>query len=222
MAITKTIFTGATVADQASEILAWLQANAADYFDSITYDSENSTIICSEGGLAALVLGFASAQSSITIYSANGTYARTYNSNQKFDYGVVTSSGIYLVMADTRANHVVVTKNNNGQLFMAAKITPGSSTNTSHLYICDFYNSPTTGTTGNNLPYIFSTSFSGFEAAVAYSSELTSLTPIVALDYPSYTPNVFLEFFNEYSGVAGKVIIGDTEYFSNGYIAMKG
>ena len=222
MAITKTIFTGATVADQASEILAWLQANAADYFDSITYDSENGAIICSVDGQAALVLGFSSGQKCITIYSKIGTDAAGASTNVRFAYGIATPTAVYLVTADSKANQVIVTKNNSNQLFMAAKLTPVGSSNSTHLYICDFYNSPTTSSVSNGLPNIFSSTFTNFDGSVAFGSALTSLTPIVALDCPSYTPNVFLEFFNEYSGVAGKVIIGDTEYFSNGYIAMKG
>lgn len=217
MAITKTIFTGATAAAQAPEILAWLQANAADYFDSITYDSETGTIICSEDGQAALVLGFSSNQNCIRIYSRNGATAAGSAKGVRFAYGIATSTAIFLACADQQANQLVITKNDNGQLFMAAKITPILSTNSTHLYICDFYNSPST-----SIPYIFSSNYISFDASIAFSLKLTSLTPIVALDCPSYTPNVYLEFFNEYSGVAGKVIIGDTEYFSNGYIALKG
>lgn len=217
MAITKTIFTGATVADQASEVLAWLQANATTYFDSITYNSETSTIICEKEDEVALVLGFASGKKCIQIYARNGATASGGASNIKFTYGVVTSTAIYLVTADTRANSVVITKNANNQLFMIAKLTPTTGA-TTHLHIVDFYNS----TTDTDIPYIFSINYTMFDSSIAYGSALTSLTPIPALDYPSYAPNVYFEFFNEYNGISGKIIIGDTEYFSNGYLALKG
>lgn len=218
MAITKTIFTGATVADQAPEVLAWLQANATDYFDSITYNSETSKIICSKDNVVALALGFTTGIYSIEIFAKNGASAHQGKQNVKFAYGITTSTAIYLVYADDHANSVVITKSNNDELFMIAKLTPATSSNPTHLYITDFNNSPTETT----IPYIFSSNYTTFDTSIAYGAALTSLTPIPALDYYSYAPNVFLEFFNEYNGVSGKVIIGDTEYFSNGYIALKG
>jgi hypothetical protein len=218
MAITKTIFTGATVADNASEVLTWLQANGTTYFDSITFDNETSTIICEKADEAALVLGFASGQKCIQIYARNGATASGGASNIKFAYGVTTSTAIYLVTADTKANSVVITKNANNQLFMIAKLTPATGSNPTHLYIVDFYNS----TTATDIPYIFTSNYTTFDTSIAYGSALTSLTPIPALDYPSYAPNVYFEFFNEYNGISGKIIIGDTEYFSNGYLALKG
>ena len=217
MAITKTIFTGATVADQASEVLAWLQANATTYFDSITYNSETSKIICSKDSVVALALGFTTGIYSIEIFAKNGASAHQGKQNVKFAYGVATPTAIYLVAADNQANAVVITKSNNNELFIIAKLTPATQSNPTHLYITDFENSPSV-----DIPYIFSSEFTKFNTSIAYGSALTSLTPIPALDYPSYAPNVYFEFFNEYNGISGKIIIGDTEYFSNGYIALKG
>ena len=36
MSITKHVFTGTSLEAQASEMLSWLQANATDFFDSIS------------------------------------------------------------------------------------------------------------------------------------------------------------------------------------------
>lgn len=51
---------------------------------------------------------------------------------------------------------------------------------------------------------------------------LTTLTPLVLKDNPSYTPNLYIMRFAEHRGNVGKLIINGEEYFSNGYLALKG
>lgn len=56
MAIEKTMFTGQTLAAQKSELLAYLQENAADYFDTIEADASGN-ISCYVGETVALLIG---------------------------------------------------------------------------------------------------------------------------------------------------------------------
>lgn len=231
MAITKTIFTGATVADQASEVLAWLQANATTYFDSITYNSETSTIICEKDSEVALVLYF--------IHDTNNTFlAKAYLKNGNsanlsraggtaflYNYGIVTSYGIILFLGDNSnySDWIFITKTQSDSLCITLLGAGGVGTATAPsgtAFISgDFENSL------NYNSYVSGGSTSGATTVKNWLSQaayLTGLLPLTMVDCPSYTPNFYIERFNEYTGIVGKMIIGNDEYFSNGYIAMKG
>lgn len=144
MAITKTVFTAATLGTQAPEVLAWLQANAADYFDSITYDEGSLEIKCSVGDKTALTIKF-SGSYRFNLLLANGTTVSSYASSDPLDYGIVTDNGIiihYNYPTGTTGTWLFITKSDSDSLIMAAMFSMSSYATTSVFYAGDFFNSP--------------------------------------------------------------------------------
>lgn len=230
MAITKTNFLGTTLEAQVSEVLTWLQANATAYFDTIEYNSETSCILCTVDGVVALELHFEHTTAALTkAFLKNGVsmnIIRNTSSTFLYKYAVSTSNGFALYLGES-ANYedwIIITKNNNNDLYIALLGTVYESTasaglNTTAFVTGDFENSFTftkwvNGSSG--------TGAASVKNWLGTSAALTSLVPLVSGDCPTYTPNLFITRFSEHLGVIGKVIIGDTEYFSNGYIALKG
>lgn len=229
MAITKTNFLGTTLEAQVSEVLAWLQANATAYFDTIEYNSETSCIVCTVDGVVALELHFEHTTTVITkAFLKNGVgvnILRATVSTFLYQYAISTSNGFALYLGNS-ANYedwIFVSKNNNNELYIAllGSVYESVTTNVGNTVF-------TTGDFENSFTFtkwIFGSSSSGATSVknwLGASAALTSLVPLVSGDCPTYTPNLFITRFSEHLGVIGKVIIGDTEYFSNGYIAMKG
>jgi len=108
MAINKTIFT-ADRTTQKSEILAWLQANATDYFDQIAENSGNIECLLENGA-------------KLTFYgSSTLKYTKA---------GIVTSKGLMIVGANssTTDNILIVSKTNNEKtaISMFASSSSGS------------------------------------------------------------------------------------------------
>lgn len=229
MAITKTNFLGTTLEAQVSEVLSWLQANATAYFDTIEYNNETSCILCSIDGVVALELHFEHTTVVITkAFLKNGVginILRNTTSAFLYKYAISTSNGLalYLGVSENYEDWIFISKNNNNELYIALLgsvfESTGAAYNSTSFVTGDFENS-----------FAFKTWISGASGSGAVyvknwlgtSAALTSLVPLVSDDCPTYTPNLFITRFSEHLGVIGKVIIGDTEYFSNGYIALKG
>lgn len=229
MAITKTNFLGTTLEAQVSEVLAWLQANATAYFDTIEYNSETSCILCTVDGVVALELHFEHTTTDIAKASLkNGNYMHILRATATaflYKYAISTSTGFALYLG-TNPNYedwIFISKNNNNELYIALLGSVSGSTGTA-------YNSTAFVTGDFENSFAFTTWVNGASGSGAVavknwlgtSAALTSLVPLVSDDCPTYTPNLFITRFSEHLGVIGKVIIGDTEYFSNGYIALKG
>lgn len=229
MAITKTNFLGTTLDAQASEVLAWLQANATSYFDTIEYNSETSCILCTVDGAVVLELHFEHTTTDIAKASLkNGNYMHILRATATeflYKYAISTSTGFALYLG-TNPNYedwIFISKNNNNELYIAllgaVYETVSSTTGGTAFATGDFENSYGFKT------WVSGASTSGANAVknwLGASANLTSLVPLVSDDCPTYTPNLYITRFSEHLGVIGKVIIGDTEYFSNGYIALKG
>ena len=130
MAITKTVFTGATLAANAPEVLAFLQANAAGYFDSITAD-ENGNVICSIDEVDVMKIGFdGTMKTKLTL--ANGesienNNATGGNGTRPFTYGYACAGGVMLW--DSGGSNIIITKSDGGSTALAAVMH--NTTNTS-------------------------------------------------------------------------------------------
>jgi len=229
MAITKTNFLGTTLEAQASEVLAWLQANATAYFDTIEYNSETSCIVCTVDGVVALEFHFEHTTTVITkAFLKNGVGVNILRSTSTaflYKYAISTSNGFALYLGENPnyEDWIFISKNNNNELYIALLgavfESVSSATGNTAFVTGDFENSFTF------TKWVSGGSTSGATAVknwLGTSANLTSLVPLVSGDCPTYTPNLFITRFSEHLGVIGKVIIGDTEYFSNGYIALKG
>lgn len=222
MAITKTTFTGATITEQEPEILAWLQANATEYFDIIVRDDETTpSIVCSVGDKVALTLVF---QSSIAnrfyVKLANEAEISSYGTLTKYNYGVVTDHGVainYSYPNSTTGTTLFITKSDSDSLIMTMMCTTSNSSNTAHFYAGDFSNSAAWH------DYFGADNSSDiWGELVSVPAGLTTLTPICLAGCESYTPNLFLMRFSQFVGVEGKLTINGEEYWSNGYLALKG
>lgn len=218
MAITKTVFTGTSKSTQAPEVLAWMQANATDFFDSFSTNSDGD-ITCTYDGTAALVLGFNPSGSTkdATLKLANNNTLATQASNLIWDYGVATSTGFILVSrgaSNDIKTYLYVTKTDEGNT--AIFITCNTTDNYGHFHGGDIKNSL-------NWADYFGREDDIMTAVPIWSSpaSLTTLTPVCINGHSAYTPNLYYMRFSEYPGIAGKLSIDAVEYYSTGYLALK-
>lgn len=187
MAIVKTTFTGTTLADNAPEVLSYLQTNATDYFDSITAD-EGGNVSCIINGVTVLYLAFdGTAVTSISL--ANGTsVSATATGTKYYTKAYKTSNGIMLVDADGRT--IVICKSNDDTTSIIACIRSGSSSSTSHLLYF--------GDIANNATWCRPLSGKGSGRTVrdsyimAFEAEFTSLTNVILGDGGTLAKNVYM------------------------------
>ena len=227
MAIVKTQFRNDDLALQAPEVLAWLQANATEYFNSITYDSNNSKIVCEIGETKALEVFF-TGTTAFTAYLNNGVSFSGMRGATPglFLTGVVCSNGICLNYYNTspatsneraRYNDVIITKDNNGDVTFVSFHQETTGTGAGMHF--------TSGTFTN---FAFNDWYGGFSPADAIASgknmgiqtTLSSLIPMVDKTYPIYTPNCYRLYFNQYFGTEGQFTIDGTNYYTTGFVAI--
>lgn len=228
MAIVKTQFRNDSLALQASEVLAWLRTTATEYFDTITYDSDNSKIVCEIGLLPALEIFF-TGDTAFTAYLNNGASfsGKRGNTPGLFLTGVSCNNGICLNYYNSgpgstfderaRYNDIVITKDNNNDVTFVS------------------YHQETTGTSagmhftsGTFTKFTFNDWFGGISPEVATASgkymgcqaALSSLIPMVDKTYPIYTPNCYRLYFNQYYGIEGQFTIDGTNYYTTGFVAI--
>lgn len=225
MAIVKTQFRNDDLALQAPEVLAWLQANATEYFDSITYDSDNSKIVCEIGEAKALEVFF-TGTTAFTAYLNNGVSFSGMRGSTPglFLTGVTCSNGICLNYKNNapsqeraRYNDIIITKDNNGDVTFVSyhQETTGSSAGI-HF------------TSGTFTKFAFNDWFGSITPTEAVTSgeymgiqsALSSLIPMVDKTYPIYTPNCYRLYFNQYFATEGQFTIDGTNYYTTGFVAI--
>lgn len=214
MSITKHVFTGTSLEAQASEMLSWLQANATDFFDSISMAS--NVITCSKDGVNALVLSFNDTEKDITMTLANGVSISPDSIGVLYNYAVKTSTGILLNSPGTHdfPTHLFITKTNNNDLAFAFT---AYTDNYGHFFMGDFSKS-------SHFDDVYGQSdqiYSDYVAHWGITSSLTTLTPLCIKSSATYTPDLNFMRFCEFPQIEGKISIGGVEYYSNGYLALK-
>lgn len=214
MAINKTYFTGSTSGANYTEVLAWLQANASDYFDEITGDG--TYISCNIATVTALKLDFTSSGYLFTITTNNGKYVQEYKgwSDSRFAAAQKTDSGIFLFLSEV--SNIFITKTDSGSVFFAG-ISRTDSSNCA-VYMCDFSNS-------SKITQGLSTDASNFGANPVYfgvyPESKTAIVQVVS-DGGTHCENLFLVPFTQYAGQSDVVIdIDGTKYVYNGIFALK-
>lgn len=225
MAITKTLFRNDSLALQAPEILTWLQTNATEYFDNITYDSDNSKIVCEIGLLTAIEIFF-TGTTAFTAYLSNGNSISCVRSDQShpaiFVAGIATKNGLCIsyenkALSTPRTNYLIITKDNNGDVTFISHGQSAAATTQ--------YNRLRTGTFTKfnwNDWYGSATAAQMYESGGFMGSQagLTSLIPFTDSTYPIYTPNCYKLNFNQYFGAEGQFTIDGASYYTTGYIAL--
>lgn len=225
MAIVKTTFTGTTLADNAPEVLSYLQTNATDYFDSITAD-EGGNVSCIIDGVTVLYLGFdGTAVTSISL--ANGTsVSATDSGTTYYTKAYKTSNGIMLV--DAGGRNIVICKSNHDTTSIIACIRSGSISSTSHyLYFGDIANN---ATWYHPLSSKSTAKYVRDSYVMVYAAEFTSLTNVILGDGGTLAKNVYMTspYTEREASAAGspniivqQLTINNKNYLYDGLIAIE-
>lgn len=126
MAIEKTTFMTTTLTERQTEVYNWLTANATDYFETITNDTENKKIICTFAGCETAKTEFYFGENTYmaSLFLENGTkYASSnfvhFYTRYKVCEAIKTSYGIYLVSEEnimtsssSSMGALIISKNN--------------------------------------------------------------------------------------------------------------
>jgi len=218
MAIVKTTFTGQTLAAQASELLAYLQENAADYFDTIEADSSGN-ISCYVGETVALLIGM-NGTTARKVTLANGNAVQSVNGSftspnaALWQYAKKTANGVLLVSvasmnSSTNYGKTVffITKNEGGDTCIVGSVVNGDISAVRRTYFfADIKNDTTIFTPVSNAAD-FST--------LSRSMTTTSLTPVVFTGGHN-APKVYIATFNQFALTECDVNINGKSYASDG------
>lgn len=202
MAIEKTVFINSGGVNQASEIAAWLRANASEFFDEIeVYTNDEPIVYCGiDAGMAIRINTNVRAKAAVRI--KNGSMRTMDSTSYAWQYGVKTSKGIAVYNTDGFC--IMATKSNGDTVSVALK--EGIQ------YSCADYDN--------------STKFITFTAPARVDntwtkSGMTVLAPIVNTDALTYADGLYLQVFSQYPGVEGIITINGKQYYTDGVLALE-
>ena len=219
MAIVKTTFDSGS--SNISQVAAWLQANATDYFDEITL--ANSIITCTKDGHTALEIRDTS-DSRYTFYTSSGQVLGVLGYQRPL-FGVLTSKGLFIRSVGLpnssyyNMDDIFITKTDSGELafVMIALISEGS--NSYARYYAFAFDAPSityylsSGTSPE--PYYIPKYLTFFD------DYKTAMSNVVCKNTDSYTPDVYRLTHSEYSyDTTGIITLDDKQYFTNGCFVL--
>ena len=222
MAIEKTMFTGQTLAEQATELLTYLQENAADYFDTIEADASGN-ISCYVGDTVALLIGM-DGTTARKVTLANGNAVQCVNGSfvspnaALWQYAKKTANGVLLVSvalmnSSTNYGKVVffITKNEGGDTCIVGAVINGEISNVRRTYFfADIKNDTTIFT-----PVSYAADFS----TLSRSMTVTALTPVV-FNGGHYAPKAYIATFNQFALTECDISINGKSYASDGVCVL--
>lgn len=221
MAIEKTTFTMTEISNSAAstEILAWLQANASEYFTSITSTESNNDningVACKIGDLTAIALYPSSTNTGYTTALRLGSgLSLRHNGTQKFPCAYKTSKGV--VLFDNAHKPIFITKDKNTNNTIALACLNMVTYNYAYV-AADFIN-------GEELLRINSGSSSYYElrTKATIPAGATAMCPIIFGATGSYNEGLFLAKFNQNVNATECIIgIGEKQYIFDGAIALE-
>ena len=204
MAVNKTIFTADRTA-QKSEILAWLQANATDYFDEIAENSGNIECLLENG--AKLTFVFDDTAVVYKIDSKTGNSHSIYGSSalKYTKAGVVTSKGLMLIGAGTSNidNILIISKTGENKPCISGQVKTSSSASSFNNCFIDLEND--SDWLSNSVQ--------------KYLTSITSLSP-VCFACGTYCEHVFLTPFTQFENTC-IMQINSKKYAYGGYLALE-
>ena len=215
MAIVKTTFTSVTQSANAPEVLAWLQANATAYFDTIEADA-NGNIHCKIENKTVILIGMDGGNTKTTFFLANDNYI--YNDavtgDTFFSAAIKTTKGIRLVSnSPNYFGDIFISKSDIGGTCIATFSKGAGGINSYGYIFADFVHSP-------NFYAPYTTSSPGdAKALLTYSSTNTSLTH-VTFDGGFYAPDLYIATFSQYANIPCNFSINNKKYTSDGVIAL--
>lgn len=213
MAIIKTTFDSGS--SNLSQVAAWLQENATDYFDEISLS--DSTITCTKDGHTAFVMTSTNA-SRYKIYTANGNNARFFGYDVLF--GISTSKGLFMrsvgLSSTSHYNYtdVFISKTDSGGLSFVVSGVDAGTDSFVRFYAIDFEALsivPWVDSGNAPAPYYIPKYLTRFDA------DKTSIANIVCKNTDSYTPDVYQIVYSQYSyDTTGIIALGGKNFFTNG------
>jgi hypothetical protein len=225
MAIEKTIFTNSTLSTQAPELLAYLQQNAAQYFDEITADASGN-ISCTYDGVTALLIGMdGTTQRKVTL--ANGTYAQCYTSasatttlSEVFEYGKVAAGGVMLATKPMKVlgsnvgrMFFFITKNEHDDTVIFGLMFTGESSTLLTYYFADIHND---ATIFKPLDGVAKTAVS----QLSHDAPLTALTRVI-FSGGHYAPKAYINTFSQFALTEADLNINGKSYASDGICSLE-
>ena len=214
MAIVKTTFDSGS--SNITQVAAWLQANAADYFDDISLSG--STITCTKDGHTAFVITDTDT-TRYKMYISNGTNVTLFGGKTLF--GVSTSKGLFIRSVGLpnssyyNMDDIFITKTNSGELaFVVIALIAETLNSSARFYAFDFNASSITyylisGTSPE--PYYIPKYLTFFD------DYKTAMSNVVCKNTDSYTPDVYRLTHSQYSyDTTGKITLDGKDYFTNG------
>ena len=216
MAIIQTTFSASTQAGNASEVLAWLQSNASEYFDSITADASGN-ITCMIGNTPAIKLGFdGTTKTSFTLKNGRSMthyYART---TEFFKSAIKTSKGIHLIPNNEQyhsINELFICKSNSGTTAFLSKFANNENSYGNTYHAADFENSPSI------MNFVYNDGNSDLPFFKSVPASCTSLAHVV-FNGGFFAPDLFIVPFSQFANTRCIYNIGNKKYSSNGFIAL--
>lgn len=235
MAITKTMFQGTTLDANQAEVYEWLTANATDYFDGFTNDTENYKIYCTVNGETAMEFDFSGIVHSRVqarlylngvVEGTGSTYDAYSNGSTMVRFVYTTSNGIFFMIDRVDATANYGTNNAWIGVFKTTADTVGgvyvryiNNTNNFRLTLVDFELNTT----------FFAPYAPAVDSIVVKPSQgASSLTPLPLGDGGTGAVGVFLVLFiseNLYQAdvnyMSLVIDIGGTKYLTNGILAFE-
>lgn len=217
MAIVKTIFTGQTLEAQAPQLLAFMQANAADYFDTIEADTYGN-VKCYVGETLAFQIGMdSSTVRKVTL--ANGVSIQSNAADayrQLLAYGKSTANGILLVFqgASTAMGNMVffITKNELGDTCIFGDMKGVNSSGTTTYFCADIKND-------TGFLKLLDNAQKSALATLSRAANATSLAPIV-FNSGHYASKAYIATFNQFALTECDVNINGKSYASDGVCVL--
>ena len=219
MAIVKTTFDSGS--SNLSQVAAWLQANATDYFDDISFSG--TAITCKKDGHDALVIKDTS-NPRYTFCTSNGQRLDAVSSDRPI-FGVSTSKGLFIRSVGVpnssyyNMDDIFITKTDSGELaFVMIAMIPETSNSSARFYAFAF-----------DAPSITYYLKSGTSPAPYYIPKYltffddykTAMSNVVCKNTDSYTPDVYQMVFSQYSyDTTGVITLDGKKYFINGCFAL--
>lgn len=219
MAIVKTTFDSGS--SNLSQVAAWLQANATDYFDEITL--ANSIITCTKDGHTALEIRDTS-NSRYTFYTSSGQSLAVVSYGPPL-FGVSTSKGLFIRSVGLpnssyyNMDDIFITKTDSGELAFVMIALIAETSNSSAQFYAFAFNAPSityyliSGTSPE--PYYIPKHLTFFD------DYKTAMSNVVCKNTDSYTPDVYRLTHSQYSyDTTSKITLGGKDYFINGCLAL--
>lgn len=202
MAITKTLFSGTTPKANAAEIYAWMQANATEYFDSITIEGSSVKCITSGGGFISIkpeVREWSCKLDNGGAYSIDNYSSDT--SKIRVSAAYKTSKGIALVISDE--GWIFVCKSNSGStgVLLSSYYHPGR-----YAFADLAYSTKWIYDVGYDLTHI--------------QMAMTSLAPVPLGDSGTYADGLYFVPFYQYDNT-GMISVGGKSYVYSGWAALE-